>query len=66
MNQALVDNKVQADESKVLKNRIVKMQKDIEKSQKRLHDMQKKQSFLTEIKMQKARRAAELKKAKDE
>jgi len=42
MNIASVENKEAVEESKVLHNRIVKMQKDIEKSQYRLKNMQQK------------------------
>ena len=46
MNKAIVENKEAVVESKALHNRIVKMEKDIEKSQNRLKGMHKKQTFI--------------------
>lgn len=49
MNKAKVENKEAIVESKTLHNRIVKMEKDIEKSQNRLKNMHKKQNFLNDM-----------------
>ena len=56
MNKAKVENKEAVVESKALHNRIVKMEKDIEKSQNRLKNMHKKQTFMVDMSKEKQQR----------
>ena len=60
MNKAKNENKEAIVESKTLHNRIVKMEKDIEKSQNRLKNMHKKQSFLDNMTKEKQQRKMSL------
>ena len=66
INKAQNENKEAVVESKVLHNRIVKMQTDIEKSQHRLKKMQQKQNFMEEMGKEKYERQMRLAKAKEE
>lgn len=60
MNKAKVENKEAIVESKALHNRIVKMEKDIEKSQNRLKYMHKKQTFMNDMAQEKQQRKMSL------
>lgn len=56
MMQAIVENKSKLDQQQQLKSRIIKLNKEKERANKRINDMQFRNKFVTEMHMEKRNR----------